>query len=318
MSDYFDKLIGQENLKRKLGFYLDAFQKTRTVPFLLFAGAKGLGKTQFARTMSKSMQNNDGSTRPLLELNCSVIKNNQAFFENIFLTYINGNKLTVLFDECHNLPKDLAQALLTICNTGDGNVREFRFDQSTFVFDFTQVSFVFATTETDKIFPPLKDRLTVVDFEPYSSSELAEILTLNCPSIVFCGKVLDQIGSTLRGNARSAVRMAEQIGIYASRYEKASFGEKDFLALSKLVSIMPHGVTATELNILRELNKRGPCSLQMLASATGLSRSALQRDHEQFLLMRDYIRIDGKRKITSCGVKVLEECETFLEIIKGA
>ena len=37
---YFPDLIGQEAVKRKLSFYLDAFHKTSQAPFLLMAGAK--------------------------------------------------------------------------------------------------------------------------------------------------------------------------------------------------------------------------------------------------------------------------------------
>ena len=65
----------------------------------------------------------------------------------------------------------------------------------------------FATTETDKIFPPLKDRFTIVDFEPYNQEELAQIVQLCLPDIIFSDqKCLLKIASTIRNNARSAVK----------------------------------------------------------------------------------------------------------------
>ena len=52
--DIFDGLIGQDNVKKKLSFYLKAFNKTSICPFLNFVGAKGLGKTEFAKAFVKS------------------------------------------------------------------------------------------------------------------------------------------------------------------------------------------------------------------------------------------------------------------------
>ena len=41
MQNYFPDLIGQEIVKKKLSFYIDAFNTTSQAPFLLMAGAKG-------------------------------------------------------------------------------------------------------------------------------------------------------------------------------------------------------------------------------------------------------------------------------------
>ncbi len=45
MSKPFENLIGQENVKKKLNFYLKAYEATSVCPFLNLVGAKGLGKT---------------------------------------------------------------------------------------------------------------------------------------------------------------------------------------------------------------------------------------------------------------------------------
>ena len=71
MNDYFSHLIGQDNVKKKLNFYLKAYQATSVCPFLNLVGAKGLGKTLFAKEFAKNLKNKDGSKRPFLELNCS-------------------------------------------------------------------------------------------------------------------------------------------------------------------------------------------------------------------------------------------------------
>jgi Holliday junction resolvasome RuvABC ATP-dependent DNA helicase subunit len=312
MGNYFDGIIGQSALKRKLSFYVDAFQTTRRLPFLLFSGAKGFGKTMFARSVASNLLNTDGSKRQMLELNCSIIRNNQMFFENIFLQYIHGRPITVLFDECHNLPKDLSQALLTICNTEKEPVRDFSWQDATYVFDFTKISFLFATTEPDKLFPPLKDRMDLVDFEAYTKSDLKDIIALHASDTVFDGDTLDIVASNVRGNARSCVKMAEQVTTYCKKNNKAVFTKDDWKSLAYDLNILPMGLSNSELIVLKELASRGSCSLNMLASATGMSRSALQRDVEQYLMKLDLIRIDGKRKITQKGQQIIQLAKSFV------
>ena len=64
---YFPDLIGQHAVKKKLSFYLEAFAKTKVCPFLLLLGAKGLGKTEFAKAFAKNLYNDDGDRRTFLE-----------------------------------------------------------------------------------------------------------------------------------------------------------------------------------------------------------------------------------------------------------
>ena len=152
--------------------------KTSQAPFLLMAGAKGLGKTEFAKEFAKNLHNQDGEKRAFLELNCSTIKNNEQFFEQIFLPIIADNEITILFDECHALPQDLTMAFLTIFNAEANSRKNFEWNGMNFEFNFKQQTFIFATTETDRIFAPLKDRLTTIDFEAYNEEELSEIVKL--------------------------------------------------------------------------------------------------------------------------------------------
>jgi Holliday junction resolvasome RuvABC ATP-dependent DNA helicase subunit len=295
----FDSLIGQEHLKRQFKFYLDAYKATKTTPFLMLNGAKGLGKTEFAKQFAKELK------KPLLEINCSTIKNNQQFFEQIFMPVIMGNELTILFDEAHALPKELVMAFLTVFNVEKATRKQFEYRESTFEFNFEQQSYIFATTELDKLFPPFKDRLTIVDFKPYAEHELAAILAKKLDWVTFQDKVLDQIAPTLRGNARSAVKRAKEIEMYCESKNISKFAPKDWNSLCNTLGIHPSGFTNTEIEILSILRDRGDCTLGMLSAATGLSRTAIQRDAELYLLRKGAIKIEGTRKITQVGMKLL-------------
>jgi len=305
---YFPNLVGQNAVKKKLGFYLNAFHKTSQAPFLLMAGAKGLGKTEFSKAFAKNLRNQDGEKRAFLEINCSTIKNNEQFFEQIFLPVIADNEITILFDECHALPQDLTMAFLTIFNTEANSRKNFEWNEMSFEFNFKQQTFIFATTETDKIFPPLKDRLTVVDFEPYSEDELSKIIELVVPEIEFTEKCLVKVASTIRGNARSAVKRSKEIQLYCGAKESNFFSLDDFKELSDMVGILPHGLTNTEKQILDVLNNCGSATLTGLSAKLGLSKTAIQKDHELYLLNKNLIEIDGKRKITGTGIKL---CKTL-------
>ena len=235
LEKYFPDLVGQDAVKKKLSFYLDAFHKTSQSPFLLMAGAKGLGKTEFAKAFAKNHYNQDGEKRTFLELNCSTIKNNEQFFEQIFLPIVADNEITILFDECHALPQDLTMAFLTIFNAESTSRKTFEWNEMTFEFNFKNQTFIFATTETDKIFPPLKDRLTVVDFEPYTEQELSDIIQLVAPDIEFTEKCLKEVSTTIRGNARSAVKRAKEIQLYCGSKESNFFALDDFKKQCSLI-----------------------------------------------------------------------------------
>ena len=306
-TNYFPDLVGQDAVKKKLSFYLDAFEKTGICPFLNLIGAKGLGKTEFAKAFARNLHNGDGDRRAFLEINCSKIKNVESFFEQIFLPVIADNEVTILFDEAHALPKDLTMAFLTIFNTEKNSRKRFEFNEMTFEFNFKQQTFIFATTESDKIFPPLKDRLTTVDFEAYADDELAEIIQLCAPDITFKDNCLEEISKTVRNNARSAVKRAKEVTLYCGAKEQNTFTMDDFIKLSDCVGILPYGITHTEKQILEVLKEFGSATLTGLSAKLGLSKTALQRDHELYLLGKSLIEIDGKRKITSLGRKVCEE-----------
>jgi len=300
-NNYFPDLVGQDSVKKKLSFYLDAFHKTSQAPFLLMAGAKGLGKTEFAKGFATNLKNQDGEKRAFVELNCSTIKNNEMFFEQIFMPLIADNDICILFDECHALPTDLTMAFLTIFNTEANSRKIFTWNEMSFEFNFKQQTFIFATTETDKIFPPLKDRLTSVDFEAYNEQELGEIIKICAPDIEFDDDCLKEVASTIRGNARSAVKRAKEISLYCGAKESNHFSLDNFRDLCDNVGILPFGLSNTEKQILQILKKCGSATLTGLSAKLGLSKTALQRDHELYLLNKSLIEIDGKRKITPQG-----------------
>ena len=124
--------------------------------------------------------------------------------------------------------------------------------------------------------------------------------------IDFKDNILEEVSETVRGNARSAIKRALEINAYAEVHNKATFGKKAWDSLCDLLGIMPYGINHTELQVMRILKDRGACTLQMLCAVTGMSRTAIQKDAEIYLLKNGFMRIDGKREITGRGTQALE------------
>lgn len=295
----FNDLIGQDHIKNSLQFYVEGSNRGGSVPPILFTGARGLGKTEFARKMAKSLK------KPLLELNCSTIKNNTQFFEQIFVPVVMNNEVTILFDECHALPKELQNAFLTVFNVEKSSRKHFEWQGSTMEFDFTKQTYLFATTEPDKLFTPLKDRFEEIDFRPYTETELSVILQKRVDWVDVAVPMLPIIARTLRGNARSAVKRAKQIEMFCETKNVNKFGTAEWQEMCSVLGIKANGLTNAEVQVLQILKERGPCTLAMLSAATGLSRTALQKDVEMHLLRKGYMKIDGNRMITGLGQNAL-------------
>ena len=124
------------------------------------------------------------------------------------------------------------------------------------MFEFERQTFMFATTELDKLFPPFRDRLTILDFEPYSKEELGKIMSKKISWVNFKDDVMTNIASTLRGNARSAIKRALEIRAYCEVHNQSDFGKNEWNKLSKLLGIMPYGINNTELQVMQILRTR--------------------------------------------------------------
>ena len=303
----FDKLVGQNSVKKKLGFYLEAYNSTSIVPFLNFVGAKGLGKTEFAREFGRNILNAEGNKRTFVEINSSTVKGVSQFFEQIYLPFILDKEVTIFFDEAHALPKEVIMVFLSIFNTESGTEKTIVHKETAYTFDFKKHSFLFATTESDKIFAPFKDRLITIDFDNYSQEDLSQIFLNNLQNITFAPDALEYISSTFRGNARNCVQRVKDIQFYSVSRNVNHFSMTEIKDLCDTLGILPQGCTQIEWRILNILRKEGRQSLQGLSARTGLSRSSIQKDHENYLLSRGYMEIDIQRIITAKGCALLNK-----------
>jgi Holliday junction resolvasome RuvABC ATP-dependent DNA helicase subunit len=309
---YFDEMIGQDKTKRVLSFYIDAFEKSEILPHLFVVGQRGQGKTMLATQVAKNLRSKTlGRVKPMLTINCSTLKNVRQFVEDIALTYIRDQHITVFFDEAHEMPESVQTCMLTVLNPNKHNRNTLRFDDYNIEFDFTKVSFIFATTDPQKVITPLKDRCKMIHMEEYNYSDLAKIVENNSDDITYSPEVLEEISSTCRGNARNATLMAkDNITQFAKRHNIHDIDKKAWNELKCVLGILPLGLENTELQLLKVLKERGSCSLTNLSAVTGLSGNALRSEFELYLLKHGLMEVaQGGRRITARGVEYLRSLD---------
>ena len=305
----FNNIIGQDAAKRKLSFFIDGYEKKGHIPHVLFTAPKGTGKTLLAKELARNLLDPDTlKPKAFLELNCATIRNLKQFVEQIMNVYMANNDITILFDECSELPKDVTMALLTILNPNKDNKNTFDYEGYHFEIDFKRVSFIFATTEPQDVFHALVDRLERIDLEDYTYDDLAQILQLNIDKIKFEGDILSRlIAPTLRGNARAAAKMAAHISNYCASKGTNKFTMTGWIDLKNTLDILPFGMTKIELKLLQTLKRDGMLRLYNLAAKMQMTRSAIQNGIEVYLQKLNLIEVtQNGRRLTKDGEEIFK------------
>ena len=303
----FPDIVGQDKAKKKLAFFHRGYKASSIIPHLMFIAPKGCGKTTLAKAIGKQLTDSTGKPKRFLEINCSTIKSVKQFFNQVVVPHISNKECTVLFDEASELPKDVTMMLLTCLNPNENNRNEFAYEDYVVDFDFRIHSFLFATTEAHKIFHALMDRCERVDLEEYSYNQLGTIISRQMKGISFERGVLDDIATILRGNARAAQKMANNMKTYLKTKNSKKFTKKDWDIIKDELGILPLGVNRIELIVLKALKEKKECSLTHLAAKTGLSAQCLRQDFEMYLQKMNLMEITTSgRALTKTGHEYLE------------
>jgi len=305
----FDKIIGQEKVKKKLSFYLEGQHKTLLSPHLLFVAPRGSGKTLLAGTYASQLLNSEGKKRKLITINCSTLTSLKSFVNDVITPFVTGKEVTILFDEASEIPPSIRMALLTILNPNKENRNTFTYDDLTIEFDFRKTTFLFATTEAHKIFHALMDRLERIDLEEYSNEDLAMIVQKNV-DVPISEEAMSEVKKVLRGNARKATQMANHISLYLDSSNRNEFSMKDWHDFKGKLGINDLGLNPMEVKILKVLSEKALTTLTNLSAKTQMSRQSLQRDAENYLQKLNLM------EITAVGRKITPQGRQYLESLK--
>ena len=326
-TDYmFAKVVGQEKAKSKIAHYhTNRFQRNRTFPNTLLTGAKGNGKTELAMAIGRGLYQVDTDGKPCLksdgktplprtfrEINASTIKSTTQFINSVLIPHVVDKEVTLFIDEASEIPPKVEMAMLTMLNPNESNKTQFVDIETDSVIDldFTKCCFIFATTDAQALSDPLVNRLERIDIEEYTNAQLAEIIQRVAKEVKFEDDVLNDVASTVRCNARQAVKRAKDVQDLVTK--KGAFGVKQWNELRKSLAILPLGLSPLEVSIMRVLHEHPDgITLTGIAARTGLSSGSIQRDYETYLMKQNLIQITaGKgRTLTPHGTQYLRDFE---------
>lgn len=305
----FENLTGQSALKSKLQFALETKQAGRPLPHFLFTAAMGNGKTRFIREFARYVTDS-GKSGKYIEINAANIKSVSWFVEKVYMPHMQDRESLVLIDESHELPKSVQAWLLTVLNTEKSPIRRVVYEDSEIEFDFLRTSIHFATTDANKLGKPLKSRMEIMTFTPYSQDDLQQIIKINCPDVDFQDNILEELVASIKPYPRAAEIMARKVNDFCAIKQRKEFDSADFVNLSKMADIKIHGLDNIEIGVLKLLDERGPMTLTEISACMSIPANALRQDHEHHLLKKGLMRLDGKRVITTRGSEIARNFKT--------
>ena len=308
IENYLPEIIGQDSVKQKLAMYKLSYQGGEKLPFLLFTGSRGSGKSNLARQFRQTLVDKNGNTPPILEVNASAIRSVDSFYEQIYSKWYQ-HKATLFIDESHMLIDKLQAIFLTALEVKNDPVRRVSFEhkemgQQDFVFDFRKMSVIFATTNQEKMASPLVNRFEKIALQPYTENELLEIFLKNTGDVKFSPESLKNVLSVFRTCPRDVVKLANNLVSFTKAIGNQFINEEKLVRFCKMMGLYKYGLCEAEMQIIKLLGERGACSLNAIAAATNFSKTVVQQDYEFMLLNKGLMDIDGKRRLTSKGMEL--------------
>lgn len=141
----------------------------------------------------------------LTELETTVTYNPNPF-SNCF-AFKTVKPCIILFDEAHELPKDVQTYLLSIMDNKGPLVDVTENKDKTI--DTSNISWIFATTDSSKLLYPLTTRLFPIIFDQYTVDDIMDMIKLKYPNIEYGG--LKYLANCSKLVPRVALRYAEQL-----------------------------------------------------------------------------------------------------------
>jgi len=269
-------VIGQEDAKRKLSFFVNSHCKETPFPTLLFTGSQGLGKTYMSEKVAKALG------RELVEINCGSISTAKDFMDKVWMGQIfrGGDKpRTLLLDEAHKLSFEVTTLLLSFLNPNSENKNIVSFSDYDFEYNFHTANIIFATTDAHMMFKPLLNRCTEIYFNKYTDGEVYKILNMYLPKTTLkCDKT--EISEACRGRARDAFILSQNVKRYCVMNKTNKLEQEGWNDIKSLFGIHSKGLNSQEFHFLKMLSEYAPISSKNLAIKLGINVNNIEEELE--------------------------------------
>jgi len=302
--DAWSEYIGQEQIKKNLGVFIQASKKrNEALDHVLFYGPPGLGKTTLALIVATEMQANIKVTAaPMIEKSGDLA----ALLTNL-------EEGDILFiDEIHRLSPAVEEILYS-------SMEDFRIDiiigsgpaAQTVKIDLPRFTLIGATTRAGMLSNPLRDRFGMsFRMQFYNPVELAQIISQ--ASLKLNKEILhsaaQEIAKRSRGTPRIALRLLRRVRDFADVAHEDDIGhERTQYALDEL-GINSYGFDEMDLrllNLLASANGRA-MGLSTIAAALSEDEGTVEDVLEPYLIANGYLERTAKgRKATRNTYEIL-------------
>ncbi len=288
----WDEYIGQEQIKRNLGVFIEASKKRgEALDHVLFYGPPGLGKTTLALIIANEMNANIKVTAaPMIEKSGDLA----AILTNL-------EEGDILFiDEIHRLSPAVEEILYS-------SMEDFRIDiiigsgpaAQTVKIDLPRFTLIGATTRAGMLSNPLRDRFGMnFRMQFYTPEELGRIIT---QAALKLGKEIEkeaslEIARRSRGTPRIALRLLRRVRDFSDvANEDRITLQRTRFALDEL-GINTLGFDEMDLKLLRLLaqNRGKPMGLSTIAAALSEDEGTVEDVIEPYLLANGYLERTAK------------------------
>lgn len=265
----FSEVIGQEHIVRTL---TNALKENTVSHAYLFAGPRGTGKTTIARLLAKAIncQNrksdefepcnqcdscreiNQGISLDLIEIDAASnrgIDEIRELKEGIRFSPVKAKYKVFIIDECHQLSKDAANALLKTLEEPPSHA-----------------IFILATTELHKMIATILSRCQKFDFHRINLEQIKERLKaiLKKEKMAFEDEALEIITQQSGGSVRDAESLLDEVVSFAGRDGKIETAEvqkllglSDSQAIVGLIQNLSNNQTKEAMELVNSLHYSG-------------------------------------------------------------
>jgi Holliday junction DNA helicase RuvB len=306
----FNGFYGQQNaVKRIKNLCIGCKALAKPLPHMLFRGASGIGKSEFARATAKEM---GFTVHPLY---CTPSTTTGKLVE--MLKGLNEGDLFFL-DESHNLSKDCQELLypvidsLTLPNTKGAG------DEGTEPVTIKPFTLVLASDQLGNMLNALQRRIAVnITLEEYTLDEMRAITSSYASNsgLDLSPQAITRIAEAARGIPRKIKFLIEEMRIHlgaenAGKSEMVSTDREltkpEIERILKVIGIDEDNLCEIDRRYLRFLVlKSKPISLQNLSVILELDKGSIQRDIEGYLIKLNLIEINCGRILTEAGRKLI-------------
>jgi len=287
---YFEEIIGQKSAIDQILFYGEKYEIEGIFPTLLLKGSHGLGKTYFSKKLSEALG------RKFIIINCGVLKDVDEFIEEILIKKVCGNEtVTLLFDESHELSKDLSTFLLSLLSPNNEGINVIEYKQLKIEYNFRYINSIFATTDTYKMLLPLVNRCRVINLELYTDEDLYKILRFYTNGLEISKEIQVSVIDACRGRARDAYLLSDDLRHASNGNGELSYEEWE--RYREIFNINELGLNSVEIDYLSILNEFGRMSSVNMAKKMGLNRRNIEEEVEVRLMELSLIESSSRGRI---------------------